>query len=126
MITKIMKSVSIAALLLSLLWSFSTNSQVWSVQVGGYLELLALAVFVTAILVVAQAVRAGKYFWTAGFVLVALLFNPFVPVTLSRRTVLWLDWVCILMVLVSFAVFEMQPTLSMPSITNRTPGSESL
>jgi hypothetical protein len=82
MFTKVMKSVSIAGLLLSFLWSLSASHETWSVRVGGYLELMAIAVFGTAILVVAQAVRARKYFWAAGFVPVVLLFNPVVPVTL--------------------------------------------
>ena len=124
--TVIMKLISIAALLLSFLWSFTARQEAWSVQVGGYLELLVIAVFATALVVVAQAARAHKYFWAAGFVAVVLLFNPFVPVTLSPKAFLWLDSACILMFLVSFVAFKTQPALSIPSIAKRTPGSESI
>ncbi len=112
MFTKIMKWISIAALLLSLLWSSSTNNRVWSVEVGGYLELLVLVVFVTAILVVVQTVRAGKYFWAAGFAAISVLFNPIAPVTLSQKTFLWVGSVCIGMFLVSFALWKRRPRLS--------------
>jgi len=126
MLMKVMKSVSIAGLLLSFSWSLAASHETWSVQVGGYLELLAIAVCVTAIMVVAQAVLAHKYFWAAGFVAVVLLFNPFVPVTLSPRTFLWLDSVCILMFLASFVAFRTRPMVSISSITHRTAVSEPL
>lgn len=116
MSTKSMKGVSIAVLLLAVLRLPSASYQV----------LLEIFVCVSALLVVTQAVRAGKYFWAAGFVAIAVLFNPVVPVALSRKTFLWLDSVCLMTFLVSLAVLKRQPTLSMPSITNRTPGSESL
>jgi hypothetical protein len=47
-------------------------------------------------------------------------------VTLSPGTFLWLDSICIVMFIVLFMAFKTQPILSIPSITNRTPGSESL
>ncbi len=126
MLMRIMKWVSIAALLLSFAWSSSTPNQDWSAGVGGYLELLVIVVFVTSILVVTQAARAGKYFWAAGFLPIAVLFNPVVPIALSRGVFLWLDWVCIAAFLLSLAAVKRQPVLSMQSIANRTPGSESL
>ncbi len=116
MFTKIMKWVSIAVLLLAVL----------RLPTASYQVLLGIVVCVSALLVVTQAVRVGKYFWAAGFVAIAVLFNPVVPVALSRKTFLWLDSVCLMTFLVSLAVLKRQPTLSMPSITNRTPGSEPL
>lgn len=104
MLAKAMKSVSIVGLLLSFLWSFFERDRVWSVQVGGYLELLVLAVWATAIMVVAQTILAHKYFWAIGFVAVAVLFNPISPLTLSRSTFLIVDSVCILAFVLSLAV----------------------
>jgi hypothetical protein len=45
-----------------------------------YRLLLDLVVSVGAIVVVKQAVRAKQYVWASGFVGMALLLNPFVPV----------------------------------------------
>jgi hypothetical protein len=106
MMAKIMKYVSIVGLLLSFFWSFFERDRVWTVQVGGYLELLVLAVWATAIMVVAQTIIAHKYYWAAGFVAVAVLFNPISPLTISRPTFLILDSVCILAFVLSLAVLR--------------------
>jgi len=116
MFTKIMKWVSIMALLLAFVWRPSTAFQV----------MLEILICVSALMVVAQAWRAGKYLWAAGFVAIAVLFNPAVPVAISRNAFLWLDALCMVTFLVSLAVLKRRPILSIPSITNRTPGSESL
>ncbi len=60
MFTKIMKWVCIAVLLLALLWPSS----------AGYQILLGFAVCAGAILA-AQAGRASKYFWEAGYTMVS-------------------------------------------------------
>ncbi len=116
MLTKIMKWVSIAVLLLAVL----------RLPAASYQVVLEIVVCVSGLLVVTQAVRAGKYLWAAGFVAIAVLFNPVVPAVLSRKVFLWLDWLCLAAFLLSLAALKRQPRLSMPSITNRTPGSESL
>jgi hypothetical protein len=36
--------------------------------------------------VLTQAVGLRKYLWTAGITVITVLFNPIVPVALSRRT----------------------------------------
>jgi uncharacterized protein DUF6804 len=116
MFTKIMKGFSIVALLLGLLLRSSAN----------YRLALEFLVCVGAILVAWQAIRLGRYFWAAGFLAIAVVFNPAVPVALSRSTFFWIDLVCIATFVVSLAVLKRRPILSIPSITNRTPGSESL
>ncbi|MBZ5562026.1 MAG: hypothetical protein LAP13_06360 [Acidobacteriia bacterium] len=116
MFTKIMKWVSIMALLLAFVWRPSTSYQV----------MLEILICVSALMVVAQAWRDGKYFWAAGFAAIAALFNPVMPVAISRNSFLWIDALCIVTFLVSMAVMKTHPRLSMPSITDRTPGSESL
>jgi Family of unknown function (DUF6804) len=112
MLTKIMKWVSSAVLLLAGLRLTSI--------------LLGLVVCVSGILAVTQAVRDSKYLWAAGFFLITVLFNPVVPVLLSRKTFLWLDWVCLMTFLISLAALKRQSTLFRPSITSRTQGSESV
>jgi hypothetical protein len=116
MLTKIMKWVSIAALLLAALWRSSASYQV----------LLQVVVCVTALLVVTQAIRTRKYLWVPGFVAIAVLFNPVVPVSLSRKTLLWLDWVCLMTFLISLAALRWQPRLTIPSITSELRRSKSL
>jgi hypothetical protein len=114
--TKIMKWLSIAALLLMGL----------GLPVGSYRVGLEILVCVTALLVVTQAVRAGKYFWAAGFSVVAVLFNPVVPIALSGSASLLLAWVCLTAFSISIGALKRQPTLSVASITSQAPRSESL
>jgi hypothetical protein len=116
MFTKIMKWLSIMALLLGALLSSSAS----------YRIALELVVCVAAAVVAAQAFRTGKYFWGIGFVAIAVLFNPAVPIAFSHGGFLVLDLVCIAGFLASLAVLQWKPILSVPSITDRTPGSESL
>ena len=105
-----MKWVSIAALLLAVL----------RLPTGGYQVLFEVVVCLSGLLVATQAVRAGKYLWALGFSAIAVLFNPVVPVALARRAFLWLDVVCLMTFLVPLAALKTRPTLSIPSITDRT------
>lgn len=116
MFTKIMKLVCVGALLLAALWAVSPG-------VGILLDIL---VCVGAITVATEAVVQPKYLWAAGFVAIAVLFNPIAPVMLSRNVFLGLDVACLLAFLASLTALRSQPILSIPSITNRTPGSQSL
>ena len=116
MFTKIMKLACVLALLV-------TTFRVASPGVGILVDIL---VCVGAVMVSTQAVARRKYLWAAGFAAIAVLFNPVVPVVLSRNVFLALDLACILAFLLSLAALRRQPILSIPSITNRTPGSESL
>jgi hypothetical protein len=126
MLTTIMKWVSISILLLGLFENLPVGSQEWSVRNGGYLELFNMLICLSALLVVAEGIRSHKYFWASGFVAIAVLFNPFVPVTLPRRMFLGLDSLCILTFLISLALSKRRPILSVPSIGNGMPRSESL
>ena len=89
--------------------------------------LLGFVVCLGAIVVVMQAGRAKKYVWAGGFAVIALLFNPIVPVLpfdgeWGRLLVL----VSIVPFAVSLAALRPQPLLSIPSITDRNPESDSL
>ncbi len=118
MFATIMKSVSIAALLLvATSWRSAPSYQV----------LLDFVVCMGATVVVMQAVRAQRYLWTAAFVAIALLFNPVVPVPRPTGDLfLLMIFVCLAPFAISLAALKTQPRLSIPSITGRTPGSESL
>lgn len=116
MFTKFMKWLSMMALLVGALLGSS----------AGYRIILELVVCVAALMVVAQAFRIRKYFWGVAFAAIAVLFNPAVPVALSKKAFLLLDMACIGAFLVSLAALQWPRTLSAPSITGRSIGTESL
>jgi len=116
MFTRFMKCLSIMALLIGALLGSSTS----------YRTILELVVCMAALMVVAQAFRMGKYFWGIAFVGIARLFNPAVPVTLSRMVFLLFDLVCIGAFFVSLTALWWPRTLTAPSITGRSIGTESL
>jgi hypothetical protein len=107
-LTKTMKWVSITGLLLALRWPLSTSYQVT----------LEILICVSALLVVTQAWHAGKYSWAAGFVAIAVLFNPLVPLVLARKTFLWLDLVCLAAFLVALTGSTAKPLVPIRGIVN--------
>lgn len=114
--TKVMKWMAIATLSLAVL----------GFPILSHRAILEVVVCVSGLLVVAQALRASKYFWAAGFLAITVLFNPLVPLPITGSAFVLLEWVCLAAFLVSLAVLKMQPTLSVLSITSRAPRSESL
>jgi Family of unknown function (DUF6804) len=116
MFTKITKFVCAGVLLLTAFWAVSPGLKI----------MLDILICVGAITVATEAVSRPKYLWAAGFVAIAVLFNPIVPLVLSRNVFLALDVACLLAFLTSLEALKDQPIFSIPSITNRTPGSESL
>ena len=119
MLTKIMKWGSIAALLILA----ALNSR----SLADYRTVLAaLVVCAGAIVVLVQSIGAGKYIWAAAFLAISVLFNPALPISLPRNTFVMLDLACLVLFAVSLAALKMTPRLSIASITDRTPGSQSL
>jgi len=98
-LTKAMKCASIVVLGPALLGFPTANFQV----------LLKAVVCVTAMLVLAKAVRKSRYAWATGFGVIALLFNPVVPEALPPGTLLWVNGLCLIMFLVSLTALERQP-----------------
>jgi hypothetical protein len=93
---------------------------------ASYRIVLEMAVCMAAIVVVARAVRIRNYMWAAGFLVISILFNPALPVPLSHRFYLGLEWFSIGAFLVSLAALRSASRLSVLSITARAPGTESL
>lgn len=116
MIPKLMKWIAIAALLLALFWHPFAESR----------RLLQFVVLAGAVAVVAQAFGGRRYLWVGMFLAVAGLFNPIRPVALSPSVFLFLDAITLVLFMVSLGRLMMKPRLSIASITDRTPGSESL
>lgn len=100
--TKIMKWVSIAALGMAVLIGVS----------AGYQTVLQLVVCAGALLVIVQAGHTGRYGWAAGFSAIALLYNPIVPLALSRNFLLVL--LTLVMFALSVAVLKTQPARTRP------------
>ena|SRR5579864_2550922 len=118
MLTKVVKYVSIVTLLLT--------AAFWS-QILPYELIVRFTVGLGALLVAIQAVRAKRYYWSAGFFAIAVWFNPFAtPMALSGILSLIAVLLAGVTFAVSLAVLKTQPLLSIPSITDRTPGSRSL
>jgi hypothetical protein len=116
--TKTLKWASIASLLLAMVfWPASSD----------YQAELGLVVSTAAVAVAIQAYRTKNHRWAAGFVFLALLFNPVLPV-FRLAGMLGLAFVvfAIAPFAVSLAAIRTTPLLSIPSITDRTPGSRSL
>ena len=114
--TKIMKWVSITMLLLAVL----------QLPVASHPILLAIVVCVSALLIAAQAVRAGKYSWAMGFLAIAGLFNPVIPIARSGRDVFWVDAIGLAAFLAAAVAFKAQPVRTVLSITSQLPRRESL
>lgn len=116
MATRIAKYISIATLLIAIL----LRSHL------GYRVVVAFVIFWGAIMVARQAARAQKYLWVSAFVVIAVVFNPIWMVSSATTFSLWLDVGCLLTFAASLILLKSKPLLSIPSITDRTPGSESL
>jgi len=118
MVTKIAKWICIAALLLTVgFWPSAVNHQL----------LLNVVVCAGALVIVMQAVRVKEYRWAVGFIALALLFNPVLPVfRLSGGLQLLLVAACIMPFAISLSYLKTEPLLSIPSITNRNSKSQSL
>lgn len=117
MATRMMKWFAIAALLaLAGLWRSSDSRTL----VAGFV------VCAGAIVAMLQATRVRTYGWVPAFLAIAVLFNPPVPMVFSRGAFLTLYVGCLATFLLSIGMATPAPKLSMASITDRTPGSESL
>ncbi len=85
MFTMIMKSASVAALLLAVFLSPSAS----------YLIGLQFVVCLAACVAFSQAVQSRKLVWAVSFVAVAILFNPILPVVMPRSYSMVLDFLCL-------------------------------
>jgi hypothetical protein len=116
--TRLVKWLCIAALFVAfVLWQW----------IASYEFLLKVFVSLGAGIVAVQAFHSGRNRWTMCFISIALLFNPAIPILPLANT---LGLFAIVLTAAAFAVsltkLKSQPLLSIPSITDRNPGSESL
>ena len=116
MLTTFMKWIASAALLGSLLLPVFL----------GYHAVLQFLVAAGAAVVVFQAAAMREYRWMIAFGVVACLFNPIVPIGFSAAPAMVLNTITLLLFGLSLKLLKTPPRLSIASITDRMPGSESL
>jgi hypothetical protein len=97
MITKIVKWVSLPALLIASMFSRSAAS---------YELLVDFVICLGAIIFVQRAVRLREYFWAAGLVAIAVVFSPLLLVV---KIFLLMGFTCIATFVTLLAAFRKQP-----------------
>jgi hypothetical protein len=101
-ITKTMTWLSTTMLLLA----------VFQLPVANHPTLLFIVVSASGLLIVVEAIRAGKYPWAVGFLAIAVLFNPVVSVARSGRDVLLLNALGLAAFLIAALTFKRRPALT--------------
>ena len=81
------------------------------------------AIVAAATVVLIQAANAGHYVWMVLFAVVICLFSPILPVPFSGHIS---GAVTLFLFFFSLQLSEPRPRLSLASISDRMPGSESL
>jgi hypothetical protein len=92
----------------------------------GYHEVLLILIPAGATVVMFQAAAMHEYGWVAAFGVVACLFNPLVPLGLSTALAIVVNTLALILFGFSLKLLKTPPQLSIASITDRMPGSESL
>jgi hypothetical protein len=117
MLTRIIEFASIAVLLgAGILWPYAAQQSLLfhAILCGG--SLLAMH----------HAIRAQKHFMAWEFLGVALLFNPLLPLFRAGDSSLLPVWISIASIVTCLTALKTQRRLSIPSITDCNPRSESL
>ena len=92
----------------------------------GYALIAQFVVCAAATMAAVESFQTRKLFVAIVFTLVALAFNPVFPLSVSQPVLLSAEIVAVGIFTVSIVTFRARPRLSVASITDRTPGSESL
>ena len=87
---------------------------------------LRFVVVAAAAVVLAQAATMRRYVWMTLFLVVVCLFNPVVSVPFSNYVSGIISSFAVLLFFFSLELLQPKPRLSIASITERMPGSESL
>lgn len=116
MLTKIIKWGAIAALLGGAFLRSATD----------YALLGQFVVVAAAVVVLTQAATMRRYVWMTMFLVVVAVFNPVFPVPFSNYIFAITSFLTVLLFFFSLELLKPKPRLSIASITDRMPGSESL
>ena len=88
--------------------------------------LLQLVICGGAAFVMMQAARNGRFLWMVAFGLIAIYFNPVVPIELSRNAERPLVFACLALFLASLRYLGNAPRMSLATITDLPARGESL
>ncbi len=116
MLTKVIKWSAIAALIAGAFLRSASD----------YVLLSQFVVVAAALVVLTQAATMRRYVWMSLFLVVASLFNPVVPIPFSNYVFGIVSCFALLLFFFSLELLKPNPRLSIASITDRMPGSESL
>lgn len=116
MLIQVIKWTAIGTLSGGLLWPSSPDFSL----------VLQFVITAAAMVVLAQAAAMRRYVWMALFLLVACLFNPVVPLSVSSYVSGLAGGFALLLFFFSLELLKPQPRMSIASIKDRVPGSESL
>lgn len=116
MFTTTMKWAAIAALAIGIFWRMSFD----------HLSYLNFVITLGAALVVVQAATLRKYWWVVTFVVIACLFNPILPIEFSSRVMVGLQVISAAIFASSLIFLHTTPRLTIASITETNPKTESL
>ena len=119
MLTTIAKWVSLAA---SLLFAFLS----WVLPSGNGALLLGFVIWAGIIVSLVEALTRRKYGWAASFAGLGLVFNPVVPVLFRPYPLLVVSLACAATFAASLMYMQRVPRLTIASITDTSPRSESL
>jgi len=100
MVTKIMKWVTIPALLIASMFPRSA---------AGYEFTLDVLICLGAVIFVSRAIRLKQHVWAAGFIAIAVVFSPF---PLVVKIFLLTGLTCTMMFVALFGAFRTQPALA--------------
>jgi hypothetical protein len=87
---------------------------------------LLILIPAAATMVILQAASVRECRWVAVFCVVACLFNPVLPFGFSTAPTLVMNTLALILFALSLKLLKTPPRLSIASITDRMPGSESL
>jgi len=88
--------------------------------------ILQFVVVVAAAIVFTQAANMRRYVWMTLFLVVACAFNPVLPVPFSNYILGIASTLAAVLFFLSLELLQPKPRMSIASITDRMPGSESL
>lgn len=116
MLTTIMKYAAILALLTGIMWHLPDNPR-------GYLDFVITG---AAVFVVVQAFNARRYLWTAAFLAIACAFNPVYQFGFPFAALIALQVMSATLFAVSLQMVRTSPRMTIDSITDANPRTESL
>lgn len=119
MLTTYTKWVALVASVLFAGLSWSHSTQTGTLLVG-------FVVWAGIVVCLFQALAMRKYAWATAFVALGIAFNPVLPIPASPLVLLGMRVGCVLTFAASLTLVHATPRLTIQSITEITPRSESL